>query len=150
MDVGELVVERAVAAMQQRPVSDVTSWAYQAAIHGTTRRSRRRSWNSCEHGGWYFFPWHRAYLAGFERIVRAEVVKQAGPAADGEELVRRAYREVFARSPSAAELRFSRAYLAESAARDTEGGSESQESRIAALGALCQALLCSSQFQYLD
>jgi hypothetical protein len=72
--------ERAVAAMQQRPVSDVTSWAYQAAIHGTLRRSRRKSWNSCEHGGWYFFPWHRAYLAGFERIVRAEVVEQGGPA----------------------------------------------------------------------
>src|SRR6185436_4091538 len=54
--------------------------AYQAAIHGTTRRSRRRSWNSCEHGGWYFFPWHRAYLAGFERIVRAEIVGQGGPA----------------------------------------------------------------------
>ncbi len=72
--------ERAVAAMQRRPVSDVTSWAYQAAIHGTLRRSRRKSWNSCEHGGWYFFPWHRAYLAGFERIVRAEIVKQGGPA----------------------------------------------------------------------
>jgi Common central domain of tyrosinase len=72
--------ERAVAAMQQRPVSNVTSWAYQAAIHGTTRRRSRRSWNSCEHGGWYFFPWHRAYLAGFERIVRAEVVAQGGPA----------------------------------------------------------------------
>jgi hypothetical protein len=72
--------ERAVGAMQHRPVSDVTSWAYQAAIHGTTRRSRRRSWNSCEHGGWYFFPWHRAYLAGFERIVRAEIVAQGGPA----------------------------------------------------------------------
>ena len=71
--------ERAVRAMQARPVSDVTSWAYQAAIHGTERSGRRRSWNSCEHGGWYFLPWHRAYLAAFEQIVRAEIAAQGGP-----------------------------------------------------------------------
>ena len=71
--------ERAVAAMATRPVADVTSWAYQAAIHGTTRRGRRRAWNSCEHGGWFFFPWHRGYLAAFEQIVLAEVKAQGGP-----------------------------------------------------------------------
>jgi mono/diheme cytochrome c family protein len=88
-------------------------------------------------------------LRGSARKLAEKLLKQAGPA-DEEELVRRAYREVFARFPSAAELRFSRAYLTESASHDIEGGSESQESRIAVLGALCQALLCSSQFLYLD
>ena len=88
-------------------------------------------------------------LRGSARKLAEKLLKRAGPA-DEVELVRTAYREVYARFPSATELRFSRAYLAESAAHDTEGGSESQESRVAALGALCQALLCSSQFLYLD
>jgi tyrosinase len=72
--------ERAVAEMQTRAVTDVTSWAYQAAIHGTTAAGGRTSWNTCEHGGWFFFPWHRAYLGAFEDIVRATVVALGGPA----------------------------------------------------------------------
>jgi tyrosinase len=57
--------ERAVAEMKQRPTNDPTSWGYQAAIHGTTLPGNHTSWTTCEHGGWYFFPWHRAYLRGF-------------------------------------------------------------------------------------
>lgn len=71
--------ERAVAVMAERPAADVTSWAYQAAIHGTTRTPTRPRWNSCEHGGWYFFPWHRGYLASFEEIVRTTIVALGGP-----------------------------------------------------------------------
>jgi tyrosinase len=28
------------------------------------------NWGQCQHGNWWFFPWHRAYLHYFERIVR--------------------------------------------------------------------------------
>jgi tyrosinase len=68
----------AVAAMQAKTSSDPTSWAYQAAIHGTTVASPLPQFNQCRHGGWYFVSWHRAYLYYFERIVRAQVVANGG------------------------------------------------------------------------
>jgi tyrosinase len=71
--------ERAVAKMKSRSTEDPTSWDYQAAIHGTLLTANHRSWNTCEHGGWYFFPWHRAYLLAFEAIVRSTVVSLSGP-----------------------------------------------------------------------
>jgi tyrosinase len=70
---------KAVAAMQAKPASDKTSWAYQAAIHGSHQSPPKPLWNQCRHGGWFFLSWHRAYLYYFERIVRAEVVKAGGP-----------------------------------------------------------------------
>jgi cytochrome c553 len=82
------------------------------------------------------------------RSLAEKLLKRADPA-DEEELVRVAYREVFARPPSAGELRFSREYLA-GWAREAAGGSASQQPGTAALAALCQALLCSSRFLYLD
>ncbi|WP_198153651.1 tyrosinase family protein [Catenuloplanes japonicus] len=72
---------RAVRAMQSRPISDPTSWAYQAAVHGRTGATPSGAdWNLCQHGSWHFLPWHRGYLWHFERIVRAEVIRQGGPA----------------------------------------------------------------------
>jgi tyrosinase len=68
----------AVAAMQAKPASDPTSWAYQANIHGTVL-SGSPLWNQCQHGSWYFAPWHRMYLYYFERIVRAQVIANGGP-----------------------------------------------------------------------
>jgi Common central domain of tyrosinase len=75
-----LAYARAVGRMQSRPASDPTSWAYQAAIHGTHAANTGAGWNQCQHGGWYFLPWHRLYLLYFERIVRAAVVADGGPA----------------------------------------------------------------------
>jgi tyrosinase len=69
----------AVAAMQAKPRSDPTSWAYQAAVHGTLAPSPRAAWNQCRHGTWYFVAWHRMYVYYFERIVRAQVVSNGGP-----------------------------------------------------------------------
>ncbi len=69
----------AVAAMKAKPASDPTSWAYQAAIHGTLAGSPRAQWNQCRHGSWYFLPWHRMFLYYFERIVRAQVTANGGP-----------------------------------------------------------------------
>ena len=61
--------ERAVARMRSKPHTDTTSWDYQPAIHGTARRDKVKAWRTCGHGGWFFFPWHRAYLAAFKNIV---------------------------------------------------------------------------------
>lgn len=70
---------RAVRDLQQRAQGDETSWVYQAAIHGTASSPPARGWNQCQHGAWYFLPWHRLYLYYFERILRSVVVAQGGP-----------------------------------------------------------------------
>ena len=70
----------AVAAMQKKPATDPTSWAYQAAIHGSHAASPLPQWNQCRHGSWFFVSWHRMFLYYFERIVRAQVITNGGPA----------------------------------------------------------------------
>ncbi len=75
-----LAYAKAVKAMQARPLTDPTSWQYQAAIHGRNGGAPAGAiWNQCQHGSWYFLPWHRIYLYYFEKIVRAEVIAQGGP-----------------------------------------------------------------------
>jgi tyrosinase len=55
----------AVAAMKALPSSNPTSWAAQAAIHGTVAGG----FTFCEHSPTqHFFDWHRAYLFYFEKI----------------------------------------------------------------------------------
>jgi Common central domain of tyrosinase len=48
------------------------SWKYQAAIHGTliTSIPAGAPWNTCPHSNVNFWPWHRAYLYYFERIIQ--------------------------------------------------------------------------------
>ena len=51
------------------------SWQFQAAMHGRATPSGDTDrgdplWNNCQHGSWYFLPWHRMYLAAFEAIVQ--------------------------------------------------------------------------------
>ena len=92
---------KAVAEMQRRPLTDPTSWKYQVAIHGFTLDPRfpasavwkqwtageifpsaadqKRFWAQCQHGSWFFLPWHRMYLGYFEQIVRSIVVQLGGP-----------------------------------------------------------------------
>ncbi|HEY0155871.1 MAG TPA: tyrosinase family protein [Thermoanaerobaculia bacterium] len=64
--------KRAINAMRALPASNPTSWAYQAAIHGTTVMPARTAWNTCQHGNFFFLSWHRMYLYWFERIVRSK------------------------------------------------------------------------------
>jgi hypothetical protein len=86
---------RAIADMQTRPISDPTSWRYQAAIHDYSRGAdplarpsdrlpsasdQKTFWAQCQHGSWYFLPWHRMYLAYFEQVVAATVKRLGGPA----------------------------------------------------------------------
>jgi tyrosinase len=61
----------AVTAMQALPATNPVSWAYQAAIHGTTATTGiQTAWNTCAHGSDFFWSWHRMYLYWFERIIR--------------------------------------------------------------------------------
>lgn len=61
---------RAITAMKALPLSNPCSWAYQAAIHGTTATPVQTAWNTCHIDPRYFWSWHRMYLYWFERIVR--------------------------------------------------------------------------------
>jgi tyrosinase len=70
----------AVATMQARDPQDPTSWTYQAALHATGAAPAPPLANGCRHGSWWFIAWHRMYLYYFERIVRAAVVANGGPA----------------------------------------------------------------------
>lgn len=74
-----LAYARAIAALQQRSATDPRSWSYLSAVHGTNDSAPDPDWNQCQHGSWFFLPWHRMYLHQFERIVRAEVLAQGGP-----------------------------------------------------------------------
>jgi hypothetical protein len=74
-----LAYARAVGTLQGRPATDPTSWSYQGAIHSTAVTPSQPAWNGCQHGGWFFLPWHRIYLYYFERIVRAAVIANGGP-----------------------------------------------------------------------
>src|SRR5215813_70852 len=60
----------AVTAMKGLAATDQRSWSYQAAIHGTYTMPDKTAWNTCEHGTYFFWSWHRMYLHYFERIVR--------------------------------------------------------------------------------
>jgi hypothetical protein len=68
-DDGTLAYARAVGVMQGRAPDDPTSWAAQAAAQ-----------RDCPRGTWYFLPWVRMHLWYLERILRAVVVEQGGPA----------------------------------------------------------------------
>ena len=88
---------RGVKAMQARALNDRTSWRFFGAIHGfdpnlwqqvgTLSSSdqlpgsadQRTYWAQCQHGSWYFLPWHRGYLVAFEAIVRDAITQLGGP-----------------------------------------------------------------------
>lgn len=63
-------LKNGVAVMKARATNDPTSWAYQAAIHGTTLTPVQTAWNTCQHNITHFFSWHRMELCFFERILR--------------------------------------------------------------------------------
>ena len=89
---------RGVAAMSTRALAEPTSWRFYGAIHGIDQplwqqlgylsstdqmpsdAVIRRFWSQCQHGSWYFLPWHRGFVLAFEANVRDAVVKLGGPA----------------------------------------------------------------------
>ena len=75
----------AVIEMQKRPATDLTSWAYQAAVHGVgsvTAPPPDKFRDQCQHNSSFFLPWHRWYLYEFEQIVRATIASIAEVPAD--------------------------------------------------------------------
>jgi tyrosinase len=89
---------RGVAAMKTRALAEPTAWRFYGAMHGfkqslwqqhgywspsdpmPSAALIQRFWLQCQHGSWYFLPWHRGYLLAFEANIRAEVIKLKGPA----------------------------------------------------------------------
>jgi tyrosinase len=89
---------RGVKAIKARPLNEGTSWRFYGAIHGIfpplwqkygylsstdtlpSKTDIDTYWNQCQHGSWYFLPWHRGYLIAFEAIIREAVVGLGGPA----------------------------------------------------------------------
>lgn len=88
---------RGVAAMKAKALAEPTSWRFYAGIHGfnsqlwtidgylsntdqmPTAQQQQLFWRQCQHGSWYFLPWHRGYLQALEANVRAAVVAAGGP-----------------------------------------------------------------------
>src|SRR5690348_5861712 len=82
---------RAVKAMKALPLNNRLSWSFYGAIHGfdptawsevghpapTAKRppkaDQNKFWKQCQHGSWYFLPWHRGYLMAFEKVVRSVI-----------------------------------------------------------------------------
>jgi tyrosinase len=82
--------------MMARSLDDPASWWYFAAIHGRIKQTwaqvntpptvpagpvpgDRSMWDQCQHGTWYFAPWHRGYLMALEVQLRADIVAAGGP-----------------------------------------------------------------------
>ena len=90
---------RGVKAMQARALNDPTSWRFFGAIHGfdpslwqqlgflsegdqpPSDADAKKYWAQCQHGSWYFLPWHRGYLLAFEAVVRDAITRAGGPGA---------------------------------------------------------------------
>lgn len=88
---------RGVAELKRRKLADPTSWRFFGAIHGIDPRLWKAYgylsdtdempskdqvdlyWNQCQHGTWYFLPWHRGYLLALEAAIRDAIVRLDGP-----------------------------------------------------------------------
>jgi tyrosinase len=72
--------ERAVGLLRDLdpatgPPSKPLGWRFLAAMHGLaapngTPDTSNDLWSNCQHGSWFFLPWHRMYLMAFELIVQ--------------------------------------------------------------------------------
>ena len=63
-----------VQRMKDLPSDDPLSWYYQSRIHGNPQATERTNdepldFSQCQHGTWWFLPWHRMYLLQLERII---------------------------------------------------------------------------------
>jgi tyrosinase len=88
---------KGVGVLKDRPINDLTSWRFLGAIHGFDPNKWQRYgylstgeqlpeksvqdkyWQQCQHGSWYFLPWHRGYVASLEAIVRDAIIQAGGP-----------------------------------------------------------------------
>ncbi|MCX9000004.1 tyrosinase family protein [Rhizobiaceae bacterium BDR2-2] len=88
---------KAVGILQVRAATDRTSWRFFAGIHGHNEETWRLFgilrpedklperheldlfWDKCQHGSWYFLPWHRGCVSAFEQLVRSVIAAEGGP-----------------------------------------------------------------------
>jgi tyrosinase len=88
---------RGIKAMKARALNDPTSWRFFGAMHGFDQglwqqvgqlgdgdqppsdHDLKTYWAQCQHGSWYFLPWHRGYLIALEAVVRDAIAKAGGP-----------------------------------------------------------------------
>ena len=61
-------LQSAFAALRALPATDKRTWVLQADLHALYCDSCT-NWSKEIHGSWNFFPWHRAYLYYYERIL---------------------------------------------------------------------------------
>ncbi|HET7437355.1 MAG TPA: tyrosinase family protein [Thermoanaerobaculia bacterium] len=67
--------KKGIKAMIGLASTNPLNWNYWANTHGIgptppALSGTHPTWNTCQHGGWWFLPWHRMYLAYFERTIR--------------------------------------------------------------------------------
>lgn len=102
--------EKAIAVMQSKRLNDPVGWRYQSAIHDYPRNvattanrlndpinpdpfaadsdvlpstsDQNTYWRQCQHGSWFFLPWHRMYLHHFEKIIMDIVARVLGGPSD--------------------------------------------------------------------
>lgn len=66
---------RLMKARSKANQNDPIGWEYQSRMHGKPNAGplqpgEPKDWSQCQHGTWFFLPWHRMYLLQFERIIR--------------------------------------------------------------------------------
>jgi tyrosinase len=91
---------RGVKAMRARALNDTIGWRFYAAIHGFNKTKWQQHgyfsagdrmpndgdiadfWDECQHGSWYFLPWHRGYLIALETVIRDAIKNIPGAPSD--------------------------------------------------------------------
>src|SRR5262249_18507188 len=91
---------RGVKAMKARGLDKTIGWRFYAAIHGFDRTKWQQHgyfspgepmplsgditayWDECQHGSWYFLPWHRGYLIALEAVIRDAISQMPGAPQD--------------------------------------------------------------------
>ena len=91
---------RGVKAMQARPLNQPLSWRFFGAMHGfdpqmwqqvgyfgsademPSQSDQDTYWEQCQHGSWYFLPWHRGYLMALEAAIRDAISSLPGAPTD--------------------------------------------------------------------
>ncbi|XP_054158307.1 uncharacterized protein LOC128956610 [Oppia nitens] len=75
-------LKRGISLMKMRSVRnqyDPLGWYFQSNIHGWPKYDasagaqsmvNKHNWHRCQHGHYFFLPWHRMYLYFFERILQ--------------------------------------------------------------------------------
>jgi tyrosinase len=76
---------RAVCQLKSISLTTPGSWEFIGACHGIDKSvaappAAHGLWRECQHQTWFFLPWRRAYLAGFEAMIGAIVEELGGPA----------------------------------------------------------------------